>query len=143
MKRIAILLVTLLVTLPVFGQEKTELLNQEQKDSLILQTYNRLEKEAKVGRYKVYPTTNIYTSLKLDTATGQIWALQIGLGKDSARMQYEVTDAVFFFETTAGRFELYPTNNNFNFILLDTIDGWAYQVQWSTKKEECGSWLMY
>ena len=32
-----------------------------------------------IERYKVYETTNLYTSLLLDTATGQIWQLQIGL----------------------------------------------------------------
>ena len=33
-----------------------------------------------IERYKIYPTENIYTSLKLDTATGRIWQLQIGIG---------------------------------------------------------------
>ena len=32
-----------------------------------------------IERYKVYNTTNNYTSLLLDSATGQIWQLQIGL----------------------------------------------------------------
>tara|TARA_B110000037_G_scaffold182265_1_gene209825 strand:+ start:48 stop:560 length:513 start_codon:yes stop_codon:yes gene_type:complete len=36
-----------------------------------------------IERYKIYDTTNTYTSLLLDTATGQIWQLQIGLGKTS------------------------------------------------------------
>ena len=38
-----------------------------------------------IERYKIYPTENIYTSLKLDTATGRIWQLQI----DSAMMLIE------------------------------------------------------
>ena len=33
-----------------------------------------------IERYKIYPTENIYTFLKLDTATGKIWQLQISLG---------------------------------------------------------------
>ena len=32
-----------------------------------------------IERYKVYNTANIYTSLLLDSATGKIWQLQIGL----------------------------------------------------------------
>ena len=40
-----------------------------------------------IERYKIYPTENIYTSLKLDTATGRIWQLQIGLGDDVDRVQ--------------------------------------------------------
>jgi hypothetical protein len=33
-----------------------------------------------IERYKIYPTENIYTVLKLDTATGKIWQLQMALG---------------------------------------------------------------
>lgn len=34
----------------------------------------------------------------------------------------------------AGRFELYPTKNIYNFILIDTKKGYTYQVQWHTKE---------
>lgn len=34
-----------------------------------------------------------------------------------------------------GRFKLYPTNNMFNFIMLDVINGKTWQVQWSTDPE--------
>ena len=30
-----------------------------------------------------------------------------------------------------GRYELYPTQNIHTFILLDTVKGYTYQVQWS------------
>jgi hypothetical protein len=33
------------------------------------------------------------------------------------------------------RFTLYPTQNMYNFILLDQIDGKTWQVQWSTDPE--------
>ena len=38
-----------------------------------------------IERYKVYDTENIYTSLLLDTATGKIWQLQIGLSKAGSK----------------------------------------------------------
>lgn len=38
-------------------------------------------------------------------------------------------------ERFAGRFELYKTQNMYNFILLDTFDGRTWQVQWSTEAE--------
>ena len=38
-----------------------------------------------IERFKVYDTDNIYTSLLLDTATGQIWQLQIGLSKAGSK----------------------------------------------------------
>ena len=45
-----------------------------------------------IERYKIYPTENIYTSLKLDTATGRIWQLQIGLSDDVDRDQSVLSD---------------------------------------------------
>jgi hypothetical protein len=35
-----------------------------------------------------------------------------------------------------GRFFLYPTTNSYNFILLDQIDGRAWQVQWNIEKSD-------
>ena len=35
-----------------------------------------------------------------------------------------------------GRFELYPTKNIYNFIMLDVINGETYQVQWSFEYEK-------
>jgi hypothetical protein len=67
---------------------------------------------------------------------GKVTALQISLN-DVYGMEYDITDAVVPDERLIGRFELYPTNNVYNFILLDTIFGDAYQVQWSTNKDEC------
>ena len=99
--------------------------------------------KTEIGRYKVYKTENIYNSLKLDTATGKITALQIGMNDDSSRMEYTICEEVTYYDSVIGRFELYPTGNRYNFILLDTIYGQAYQVQWSTKTKECGIWRIY
>lgn len=79
----------------------------------------------------MYPTTNVYNSLKLYTAIGRVTALQISLG-ETYGMEYDISDAVVPNETVIGGFELYPTQNNYNFILLDTI------VQWNTDKNKCG-----
>ena len=35
-----------------------------------------------------------------------------------------------------GRFKLYPTDNSYNFIMVDVITGDTYQVQWNTDKEK-------
>ena len=35
-----------------------------------------------------------------------------------------------------GRFFLYPTQNMYNFILLDQVDGRTWQVQWSTEESK-------
>jgi len=136
-----------------------------------------------IERYKIYETTNMYTSLLLDSATGQIWHLQIGIG-DGDQMKYVLSDdkkaftledltedyneeyknweenynskadsivsaeekeymkptpleerlkSGYSFWTLAknGRFKLYPTGNNYNFIMVDVIDGRTWQVQWN------------
>ena len=35
-----------------------------------------------------------------------------------------------------GRFTLYPTNNRYNFILLDQLNGTTYQVQWHNERDK-------
>ena len=41
-----------------------------------------------------------------------------------------------------GRFTLYPTQNWYNFLLLDQTDGRTWQVQWSTDPDNTGLWLI-
>ena len=91
------------------------------------------------ARYRLFPTKNMWTFLKLDTMTGKIW-----------QVQYSIEGADYRFETVLNphaiiklldqkkiiaRYTLYPTQNTYNFILLDQIDGHTYQVQWSGEKE--------
>ncbi len=160
MKKICLIFISVIAAvLNVNGQNSdsikiaTKPLTDIQRDSLLTnigQNIRIIADEAtdlknKVGRYKVYRTTNIYNSLKLDTASGRITALQIGINNDKSRFEYTVCDAIEDDPKwrIIGRYELYPTGNNFNFILIDTILGQAYQVQWSTKNEECGIWIIW
>lgn len=122
-----------------------------------------------IERYKLYPTENMYTFIKLDTSNGLMWQVQYGVGdvdrlesvlsnykiaktveeiteeynevyKDSKVLQErEITLEKFIsWKEIAqnGRFKLYPTQNMYNFILLDVIKGQAYQVQWSIDKDK-------
>lgn len=87
-------------------------------------------------RYKMYKTTHDYILLKLDTATGRVWMVQIGMGDKSSRKVLAVDDTSPLRENEPavnGRFELYPTNNSYNFVLIDTHVGTTYQVQWHTE----------
>ncbi|WP_288816917.1 hypothetical protein [uncultured Alistipes sp.] len=159
MKKICLIFISLIVVLNANGQVSDSAkvaakpLTDIQRDSLLTnigQNVRTIADETtglknKVGRYKVYRTTNIYNSLKLDTASGRITALQIGINNDKSRFEYTVCDAIEDDPKwrIIGRYELYPTGNNFNFILIDTILGQAYQVQWSTKNEECGIWVIW
>jgi len=93
-------------------------------------------------RYKLYPTNSMWIFLKLDTATGKIWMVQWS-NNSSKFERFEAPLnrdrlASFLDNDINGRFELYPTQNIYNFILIDQTDGRTWQVQWSNKPEECG-----
>lgn len=78
---------------------------------------------AESPRFKKYLTKLDYILLKLDTATGQVWMVQFGMGEKSSRRQVEVDNTSPFNRDEPeinGRFELYPTNNMYNFIMIDT-----------------------
>ena len=151
MKKLFLLVSALLFTIVTWGQSNGGAikLTDAQRDSVLIQIQSATSYLANsqlvggAGRYKIIPTTNNYNSLKLDTATGKVTALQIGIGDTAHRMEYLISDAVDQDEELIGRFELYPTKNVYNFILLDTVYGLAYQVQWSTDESECGRWLMW
>ena len=156
---------------------------------LLFISFNAFSQED-IERYKVYDTENIYTSLLLDSATGLIWQLQIGLTKagskkdsvdqlktvlndyayaefleditkdwteniESRMKEWEETynskpDSIVSAEDKEywkpytleqrieisdiaqnGRFKLYPTDNSYNFIMVDVINGRTWQVQWN------------
>lgn len=91
-----------------------------------------IKKVDEVVRYKLYPTVNMWTFLKLDTRNGRIWQVQWSLERDN---RFETFLSLFPIvgkdEEANGRFILYPTTNSFNFIMLDQVNGKTYQVQWS------------
>ena len=84
---------------------------------------------AKDNRYTLYKTDNMYTFLKLDTRTGQIW--QVHWSTEGSRMVVPLSTEILSLDTKDGRFALFPTKNMYNFVLLDTLDGKTWQVQWS------------
>ena len=89
--------------------------------------------------FKMYPTQNMWTFLKLDTRTGKVWQVQYSVNND-AQGQVIVNDTDFTFGTNdkAGRFELYPTQNMYNFLLLDKSTGMVAQIQWSMNADSRG-----
>ena len=77
----------------------------------------------------------MWTFLKLNTVTGQIWQVQYSVEGPDYRFEsiLDVTPRIseYFDDPICGRFTLYPTKNTYNFILLDQIDGRCWQVQWN------------
>ena len=89
------------------------------------------------GQYKIYQTENLYILIKLDTATGRIKLVQWSLDSDKEFEAYVNTeDLSRGFLSEKGRFELYPTKNMYQFILLDTLLGSTWHVQWGTKESQ-------
>jgi len=84
------------------------------------------------GKYRLYQTENIWTFLKLDTETGQIWQLQYSInGDNTGEMPLNTVALNKDGKLKRGRYELYPTRNMYNFLLLDKETGSVYQAQWS------------
>ena len=86
-------------------------------------------------RYKLFPTQNMWTFLKLDTMTGKIWQVQYSTKGPEYRFETVLNSRALNQKKNVGRFTLYPTQNTYNFILLDQIDGHTYQVQWNGEVE--------
>lgn len=84
--------------------------------------------------YRLFPTTNMWIFIKLNTADGRMWLVQYST---KAGNQVEIPlsriERAEESEKKDGRFTLYATQNMYNFILLDQIDGRVWQVQWSTE----------
>jgi hypothetical protein len=128
MNRIIFISVLLLLAVPAFSQSDIPYAPQsvsEPQDGAI---------------YKLFPTQNIWTFLKLDTRNGRIWQVQFSVQDidDSFEVPLSTTYLVETGKEKNGRFTLYPTSNIYNFILLDQIDGRTWQVQWSAKPNNRG-----
>ncbi len=134
MKKIITSLIVVLVTMIAYAQNQestnveTVKLNQEK---IAVSSEN-------IVVYQLFPTQNMWTFIKLNTRTGQIWQVQYSLEDDQIEVPLSLTARVSKEEEKNGRFFLYPTQNMYNFILLDQIDGRTWQVQWSQDAENRG-----
>ncbi len=89
------------------------------------------------GRYKLYQTENLYTLLQLDTKTGKIEQVQWSLDSDKeGTFTINDEDLNWGLGYGSGTFELYPTKNMYQFILIDKTDGRKWHVQWGTGGEK-------
>ncbi len=138
MKNVLLLLIVFCAPSFTYAQKDSV---RNAKDSLLSEISNTVESIKfdieNYGRYKIYKTENIYVLLKLDTATGIIKLIQWSLDKDKEFETYiNIEDLSSGLLSKKGRFELYPTKNMYQFILLDTILGSTWHVQWGTKQNE-------
>lgn len=110
-------------------------------DSLIQVTNMWLEQieldNSLKNRYKMYQTDNIYTLLQLDTKTGMIEQVQWSLeSNNEGSVTINGEDLTSGYGYGSNSFELYPTKNMYQFILLDKTTGRKWHVQWGMKAAE-------
>lgn len=98
---------------------------------------NGKQTEVLVPYYKLFPTTNMWIFLKLDTAQGLVKMVQYSMEANN-RLEAPINYLPLASGADAipGRFNLYATQNMWTFILLDEVDGRTWQVQWSTDGSE-------
>ena len=88
-------------------------------------------------RFKLYQTDNIYTFLQLDTKTGMIEQVQWSLDSDNeGAVSINSEDLTYGLGYGSGSFELYPTKNMYQFILLDRTTGRKGHVQWGMESSK-------
>lgn len=153
MKWTLLLMISLLAASHVFAQtnpvdslQKTDTIKTTQKkevEQTIDEKINKVllyiaEQTTSEDYYKLYPTTNIWTFLKLDTRNGRIWQVQFSIKGDDYRFQTLINAEDLSYEENdkACRFELYPTQNMYNFLLLEKNSGRVWQVQWSMESKD-------
>ncbi len=129
------------------GDDIYKNMNLTAKDSLMFDYLDEINLKLGEYRYQLFKTQNMWTFLKLDTMTGQIWQIQFSIKGSDYRFETPL-DLIpkiseYFDIPIAGRFTLYATDNLYNFIMLDQIDGRCWQVQWSTEPENRGVLRIY
>ncbi|MDR0895907.1 MAG: hypothetical protein LBN06_11515 [Prevotellaceae bacterium] len=128
MKKTIVLLAMILIALTASAQ--TSWFDDVESDSTTVQS-------GSVAAYKLFKTENIWTFIKLNTRNGVMEQVQFSFDDEKRFETYlNLIPLVIKSEEVNGRFTLYPTQNVYNFILLDQIDGRTFQVQWSHEPEK-------
>ena len=138
MKRLFIILAAVMIAVSAMAQNpsKVDVKSSISRSDSLLQEINRWMERVEIdlslkNRYKLYKTENMYNLLQLDTKTGKITQVQWSLEyNNEGTMVINGIDLSYGFGYGSGSFELYPTNNMYQFILLDKTDGRMWHVQW-------------
>ena len=120
-------LIILLLTIVSFAQSQT-------KQSNPIQLKNASENAI----YQLFPTPNIWTFIKLDTRNGKMWQVHFTINSDGFEGQVVLNSIPLVNEDDEinGRFTLIKTENTYNLLLLDQIDGRVWQAQWNSDVEK-------
>lgn len=129
MKTKILTLTFLLFSIVSFGQNQLKVTNTVQQKQI-----------SENAIYQLFPTLNTWTFIKLDTRNGKMWQVHFSISDDSYQGELVLNPNSLLSsdeeQEIKGRFTLYKTENIYNFILLDQINGKTYQVQWNSNKEK-------
>jgi len=121
-----------LLSFASYSQAKTQ-----QDSTSIKQQDKDIVLQVEVPIYKLFPTENYWTFIKLDTRNGKMWQVHFTISDGyQGELILNSRSLVWADQEVNGRFTLYPTKNMYNFILLDQINGRTYQVQWNSDREK-------
>ena len=131
MKKIIISVIVVLTAMISFAQAKVE------KDGSVIS--QNTQKSLLVVTYRLFPTQNMWTFIKLNTRNGQMWQVQYDVQDDNRfETSLNILPLVAKEKEEDNRFTLYSTQNSWTFILLDQLEGKMWQVQWSMEPENRG-----
>lgn len=129
MKRSIFTLIIVAITITSYGQKPA---TKKGTEPILSQTNNS-------PIYQLFPTQNMWTFIKLNTRDGKMWQVQFDVNGDNRKEEIINSSPLILMGTEVnGRFKLYPTENIYNFLLLDQIEGYVYQVQWSFDPKKRG-----
>lgn len=131
MKKIILSTIIVLTTMISFAQGQVE------KDESVIS--QNTQKSLLAVTYRLFPTQNMWTFIKLNTRNGRMWQVQYDVQDDNRFETYlNILPLVDKEKEVDNRFTLYSTQNSWTFILLDQLDGRMWQVQWSMEPENRG-----
>ena len=140
MKRLTIIIL-LIIPMTLFAQKKAKIDSVQVVRNNILIANIRLLEQIEMDlslkkRFKIYKTEDMNTMLELDTKTGVVKQIHWALKSDEEKV-YTINpnDLSESAELGPGVFELYATNNMYQFILINKMNGSKWHIQWGDDKE--------
>lgn len=92
------------------------------------------------GRFCLYETQNMWTFIMLDTYTGKNWQVQFSVKGEDYMFAYPINWFSLAYPRKdskwTNRFQMFATQNMWNFIMLDSYNGRLWQVQYSSSDLE-------
>lgn len=96
----------------------------------------RIENGDRPSRFRLYQTQNMWNFIMLDTYTGKNWQVQFSVKGEDYMFATPINQYAYAYPSEisdwTNRFQMYETQNMWNFIMLDSYNGRLWQVQYSS-----------